>query len=292
MDAWKFRWGIGQWAAFFENQKLPVMLRSRQMMTALEEERGELLSPNELSDIVLLDPLLCVCLLRQAEREKSHRLDNETTTALAAIMQLGVDEFRSLLLSSPEIEEGNKCLLEVEARATLAAQIALRWARGRQDLNPEELAVATLLADIGELLICAFQPELARAAQEELISGRAHRSSQAQMQTCGFDFKQLTMRCAELWQLPSLVLQLLRGSESTRAQLTRIASNTARHILDDSDTNILAISADLAEAHKLMPGVSLEWLIDELVMLPEDVRTELLTRAGVAPGEVSSKAAS
>lgn len=292
MDAWKFRWGVGQWAAFFENQKLPVMLRSRQMMTALEEERGELLSPNELSDIVLLDPLLCVCLLRQAEREKSHRLDNETTTALAAIMQLGVDEFRSLLLSSPEIEEGNKCLLEVEARATLAAQIALRWARGRQDLNPEELAVATLLADIGELLICAFQPELARAAQEELISGRAHRSSQAQMQTCGFDFKQLTMRCAELWQLPSLVLQLLRGSESTRAQLTRIASNTARHILDDSDTNILAISADLAEAHKLIPGVSLEWLIDELVMLPEDVRTELLTRAGVAPGEVSSKAAS
>ena len=292
MDAWKFRWGIGQWAAFFENQKLPVMLRSRQMMTALEEERGELLSPNELSDIVLLDPLLCVCLLRQAEREKSHRLDNETTTALAAIMQLGVDEFRSLLLSSPEIEEGNKCLLEVEARATLAAQIALRWARGRQDLNPEELAVAALLADIGELLICAFQPELARAAQEELISGRAHRSSQAQMQTCGFDFKQLTMRCAELWQVPSLVLQLLRGSESTRAQLTRIASNTARHILDDSDTNILAISADLAEAHKLMPGVSLEWLIDELVMLPEDVRTELLTRAGVAPGEVSSKAAS
>jgi HD-like signal output (HDOD) protein len=291
LDAWKFRWGVGQWAAFFENQKLPVMLRSRQMMTALEEERGELLSPKELSDIVLGDPLLCVCLLRQAEREKSHRLDNETTTALAAIMQLGVDEFRSLLLSSPEIEEGNDCLREVEARATLAAQIALRWAAGRMDLNPEEIAVAALLVDIGELLICAFQPELARAAQEELISGRAHRSSQAQMQTCGFDFKQLTMRCAELWQLPSLVVQLLRGAESTRAQLTRIASNTARHILDGSATAILAITADLAEAHKLMPAVSLEWLIEELVMLPEDVRAELLARSCVTSGTESNKTA-
>jgi hypothetical protein len=153
------------------------------------------------------------------------------------------------------------------------------------DLNPEELAVAALLADIGELLICAFQPELARAAQEELISGRAHRSSQAQVQTLGFDFKQLTMRCAELWQLPSLVVQLLRGSESTRAQLTRISSNTARHILDDSNTALLAISADLADAHKLIPAVSLEWLIDQLVMLPADFRARLLVQTGATPGE-------
>lgn len=281
MDAWKFRWGVGQWAAFFENQKLPVMLRSRQMMTTLEETKGELLSPKELSDIVLLDPLLCVCLLRQAERNKSHRLNNETTTALAAIMQLGVDEFRSLLLSSPEIEAANSGLLEVEARATLAAKIALRWASGRMDLNPEELAVAALLVDVGELLICAFQPELARAAQEELVSGRARRSSQAQMQTCGFDFKQLTLRCAELWQLPSLVVQLLRGSDSARAQLTRIASNTARHILENSETSPLAIAADLAEAHKLMPTVTLEWLIDELVMLPAEMKPGLLAGAQV-----------
>ena len=103
MDSWKNRWGAGQWAAYFEHQALPVMLRSKLLMKQLEAAEGEMLSPKDLSDIVLQDPLLCLCLMREAERRKSHRLDHETTTALAAIMQLGVDEFRKLLLSSPEV---------------------------------------------------------------------------------------------------------------------------------------------------------------------------------------------
>lgn len=282
MDAWKSRWGVGQWAAYFENQALPVMARSKRLLTELEASKGELLSPNELTDIVLRDPLLCLCLLRQAEKNKSHRLDHETTTALAAIMQLGVDEFRSLLISSPEVEISNTGLLEVESRATTAAQIALRWAGGRMDLNPEEVAVAALLADAGELLLWVYEPELPQAAEEELLSGRAERSAQAQTQTCGFTFKQLTLRCAELWKLPSLVVQLLRGAETVRAQITRISSNAARHLLETSETSDLALAYDIAEAHKLMPSVSLQWLIDELEWVPEEEKPALLARAELA----------
>ena len=107
MDAWKARWGARQWAAYFEHQALPVMRRSKRLMALLDAAEGEWLAPRDLADIVLQDPLLCLCLLREAERRKSHRLDHETTTALAAILQLGVDEFRKLLLSSPEIDEDN-----------------------------------------------------------------------------------------------------------------------------------------------------------------------------------------
>ena len=153
MDFWKSRWGVGQWAAYFENQALPVLRRSKLLLAQLELAEGELLSPKDLSDIVLQDPLLCLCLLREAERRKSHRLDRETTTALAAIMQLGVEEFRKLLLSSPEIEDDNSGLLKVEARARASAQIAQVWAAGRMDLNPEEVAVAALLAGTGDLLL-------------------------------------------------------------------------------------------------------------------------------------------
>lgn len=251
------------------------MPRSKLMLTAFEESKGDLLAPRELSSIVLLDPLLCLRLLREAERTKSRRLANETTTALAAIMQLGIDEFRDLLLSSGEIEEANVGLLEAEARATVAAQVAQRWAAGRMDLNPEEVAVAALLADAGELLLWVYEPELPQAAKDELLSGRAKRSSQAQMQACGFDFKQLTMRCAELWKLPTLVLQLLRGVDSPRANLTRICSNTARHVVEASPTSTLALASDLLEVHKLMSGASLEWLVDGLVMLPADHKSEL-----------------
>lgn len=278
MDSWKARWGVGQWAAYFENQALPVMHRSKQLMTQLEAAEGDMLSPKDLSDIVLQDPLLCLCLLREAERRKSHRLDHETTTALAAILQVGVDGFRTLLLSSPEIEVSNKGLLKVEARARVASQIAQVWSTGRGDLNPEEVAVAALLAGTGDLLLWVYALEIPQKAEDELLSGRAQRSAQAQTQTCGFTFKQLTLQCAERWKLPALVIQLLRGSESLRAQLTRTCSNVARHVLDDSDTSTQALAHDLIEAARLIPNASIEWLIDGLVMLPEERHPELLAK--------------
>ncbi len=279
MDAWKKRWGVGAWAAFFETHELPVMHRSQMMLRAFEESKGELLAPAELSAIVLQDPLLCLRLLREAERTKTRRLVHETTTALAAIMQLGLDEFRNLLLSSTQIEEANVGLLEVEARATVAAQVALRWASGRKDTNPEEVAVAALLVDAGELLLWVYEPELPQAAKDELASGREKRSSQAQVAACGFDFKQLTMRCAELWKLPALVMQLLRGVDSPRANLTRICSNVARHIVESSATSNLALASDLVEAHDLMPGISIDWLADGLVMLPDGQKADLIVNA-------------
>jgi HD-like signal output (HDOD) protein len=276
MDAWKSRWGTGQWSAYFENQALPVMRRSKQLLLQSETDEGDTLSPRGLADIVLQDPLLCLCLLREAERRKSHRLDHETTTALAAVMQLGVDAFRELLLSSPEIEEANPGLLSVEVRVCAASKIAKTWANGRMDLNPEEVAVAALLAGSGDLLLWVYASEIPQKAEDELHSGRASRSAQAQTQACGFTFKQLTLQCAERWKLPALLIQLLRGSDSVRAQLTRTCSNAARHLLDESETSTLALACDLVEASRLIPGASLEWLVDGLSMLPENRRPELL----------------
>lgn len=279
MDSRKAQWGVSQWAAYFENQALPVMQRSKRLMAGLEEAEGEWLAPRDLADIVLQDPLLCLCLLREAEKRKSHRLDHETTTALAAIMQLGVDEFRKLLLASPEIDDKNAGLVKVETRARVASQIAQVWSAGRQDLNPEEVAVAALLAGTGDLLLWVYAAELPQKADEELVSGRAQRSAQAQMQSCRFTFKQLTLQCAERWKLPNLLLQLLRGAESVRAQMTRVCSNAARHVLDDSPTSIQALVSDLEEAQRLIPGVSIEWLVDGLNMLSDDRRADLLNAA-------------
>ena len=288
MDSWKSRWGVGQWAAYFENQALPVMRRSKLLMAQLDAAEGELLAPKELSDIVLQDPLLCLCLLREAERRKSHRLDHETTTALAAILQLGVDEFRTLLLSSPEIADDNEGLLQVESRARVASQIAQTWATGRSDLSPDEVALAALLGGVGDLLLWVYADEIPRKADTLLRSGHAQRSAQAQMQACGFTFKHLTLQCAERWKLPSLVIQLLRGSESMRAQLTRCCSNTARHVLDDSETSTLALASDLVDAAHLIPNANLEWLLEGLVMLPDDRRTGILATAHERLGALPS----
>ena len=72
------------------------------------------------------------------------------------ILQVGVDGFRTLLMSSPEIEVSNAGLLKVEARARVASKIAQIWSSGRGDLNPEEVAVAALLAGTGDLLLWVY----------------------------------------------------------------------------------------------------------------------------------------
>ncbi|MES2771799.1 MAG: HDOD domain-containing protein [Pseudomonadota bacterium] len=278
MDEFKKAWGVDQWAAYFARQELPVMSRSKQLLQEMEELEGDLLSPKELATLVIADPLLCLRLLRQAERGKSTRLGNETTTALAAILQLGINGFRRLLLSSPEVDEQNTGLLAVEARARIAGQVSLHWATGRMDMHPEELAVAALIADTGELLMWVYAPQIAQAAQAAVHSGQAQRSSQAQRQVCGFTFKELTLRCAELWAMPSLVLQLLHGADSARAQLARVGSNAARHILDTSPTALLALAFDVAEAKNLVPAVSVEWLVAELPMLSDAQKEDLIVQ--------------
>ena len=167
----------------------------------------------------------------------------------------------------------------VEARSSLASRVALRWASGRSDMSPVEVALAALLSDTGELLLWLYAPELGQAALDELHSGRAKRSSQAQSQACGFDFKQLTIRCAEIWNLPTLLLKLLRGAETERAMLTRTCTNFARHLMNTDESSDQALASDLVDAHKLVPGVTLEWLLEDIGEIGESRKLQLIERA-------------
>ncbi|MBK7766400.1 MAG: hypothetical protein IPI44_09950 [Sulfuritalea sp.] len=63
------------------------------------------------------------------------------------------------------------------------------------------------------------------------------------------------------------------------ALLARICSNTARHAVGSSASSNLALAIDLLEVSKLMPAVSLEWLIQGMVMLPAERKAELIAKA-------------
>ena len=273
----QMRWGVDQWAAYLSAQELPCMPRSKFMLAALEQVQGEFLSARELADIASADPFLCLRLLREAEKRRTQRLGHETTTTLAAVMQLGVDGFRKLLLSSPETDETNLGLAACEARAHLAAQLAQQWGAARSDISPEEVALATLLSEMGELLLWAFAPELPLAVVEALESGRAERSARAQDDICGFVFKQLTLKCTMIWNLPLLLQQLIRGVDNPRANLSRICADTARHLAAGPDNP--ALPSDLAAAKKLIPAASLEWLAERMAGLDDARRGAVIAAA-------------
>jgi len=270
-------WRVDQWAAYLTAQDLPVMARSKAALAALEANDEQTLSIRELADLANGDPFLCLCLLREAESRRSNRLGHETTTPLAAAMQIGMTGFRALLLSSPETDESLHGLATCEARATAAAKLAAGWSTARADISPDELVMAALLSEMGELMLWHFAPELPQAALDALTSGAAQRSVEAQELRCGFKFKDLTLKCAEIWHLPQIIVQLIRGTDSTRANIARICIDTARHLAANPDNP--ALPDDLADAKMLIPGASLGWLASWLTGAPEEARPELLAKA-------------
>jgi HD-like signal output (HDOD) protein len=284
MNVWRSRWGVNQWAAYFDTRQIPVMASSRHRMLRLEATKRELLSPRELAEVVADDPLLCLKYLREAERTRSHRLENEITTVLAAVLHLGVDTCRRLLLSGDVIDHGQPGLLDAVTRSATAARLAARWAEAGMVINPDELAMAALLAESGELLLWAHEPDLAQAAHDELAAGLAKSGLQAQMQTCKFEFRQLTGRCAEVWNLPTFLRLIVRGAESRRAQFVRLCTSVARQLAcEPGDT--AALAHDIVRVVELVPSLSLDGMVEGLSELSIERRIELLDFAKALQAE-------
>lgn len=278
LNEYQQHWGVDQWAAFLSTHELPCMPRSKTQLFELESALGDQLSARELADIAGSDPFLCLRLLREAENHRVQRLGHETTTPLAAVMQIGADNFHELMRSCPATNESNIGLAECEARCHLASRLALRWGTARADISPDEIALAALLSEMGELLLWSFAPELPLAALEELHSGRALRSIQAQIDVCGFRFKDLTLKCAAIWHLPSLLSQLIRGIDNTRANLSRLCIDTARH-LSAGGPDDPALPSDIVEAKHIIPNASLEWLTGHLPGIDEEAAASIALKA-------------
>jgi hypothetical protein len=277
LTEYQHHWGVDQWAAYLTAQELPSMARSKMMLRALEETKGDALSAKELAGLASSDPFLCLRLLREAEKRRSRRLGHDTTTPLATVLQLGLTAFRELLLTSPETDATSLGLAACEARAVLASQLAIIWVSARADIAPDEIAMATLLAEAGELLLWSFAPELPQAALDALTDGRASRSLQAQEAACGFRFRDLTLKCAAIWELPPLLSQLIHGVDNVRANISRLCVDTARHLATGPDDP--ALPTDLAEAKRLIPQASMQWLASNLIGLDDEQQAAALAKA-------------
>ena len=101
LTSFQKHWGVEQWMAFLRNKELPVMPHSRVNLAAIIEAEGDRLAPRELVSIVYGDPFLALKLLRRAEGRRSQVLGQETTTALASILQAGVSDLKRTVNDGP-----------------------------------------------------------------------------------------------------------------------------------------------------------------------------------------------
>lgn len=221
MDSWKARWGVSQWAAYFEHQALPVMRRSKQLMLQLDavEARCSLPRRFRISFCKILCSVCASCARRSAgsriawgEKRRRHWLPS---------CNWGWMSFENYYLQVPKSMNKTQGCYVWNPRAHVAAQLALAWSTGRGDLNPEEVAVASLLGGIGDLLLWVYAPDIPQKAEDGAFRAGCAKCSGANASLRLYVQGTDVAVCRAL-EVAGLVIQLLRGSESIRADDTNL----------------------------------------------------------------------
>jgi HD-like signal output (HDOD) protein len=275
MHPYQWQWGINQWVEYLKDKETPVLPRTRAILEAIEaggEAARDALSARDLTNIVYGDPYLALKLLRRAEERRSRQLGHDTTTPLAAVLQTGYDELCAIVADSPVMPAVLPGCETCEFRSVLAAAIARSWARRRADVSPDELAMSALLVDTGELLLWHFAPEM--TAKETKVRDWNERYSALAPRPSAMDFtlRQLSMVLAQAWALPNLIVMLIKGTDTPRANIPRLAADAAKLITNDPEPP--ALLAVLRELQPLVPAASLAELAEPLP-LPADRLTKL-----------------
>ncbi|MFZ2268996.1 MAG: HDOD domain-containing protein [Azonexus sp.] len=287
MQAHQYQWGIKQWVEYLKDKETPVLETTRAAIAALREAgetASEQLSALTMTNLVYADPYLALKLLRRAEERRSRQLGRDTTTPLAAILQTGFDELHEIIESSPASENPLAGCQACEQRAVLASRIARAWANRRADVSPDEVAMAALLAEIGELLLWHFASEMTDKETRVRDWNARFSALMPRPSEIEFTFRQLSMALAQAWDLPNLVVLLIKGTDTPRANIARLAAEIAKVVIDEPEP--AALLTILQQAGPVIPGASLAQLAEALP-LPEAARNGL-AEALAATGNVST----
>lgn len=237
-----------QWVARLSGQPLPV-LRSTVLAIHAFARDPDSVSAQQVSEVVLRDPLLTLKLLRYLQQHRRASQDTDVTTIAHALMMMGLERFFRDFCGQTALEDllsphasALDGALHVVSRARHAALCAREWARIRHDIEVDEVMVAALLHDLAELLIWCFEPEIMLKIKCLQESGAAVRSVSAQRAVLGFALLDLQLALADAWQMPRLLHDLMDDHHAGKPRVRNVvlAVQVARHCASAWDGPALA----------------------------------------------------
>ncbi|STQ91248.1 HDOD domain-containing protein [Iodobacter fluviatilis] len=146
------------WLAYWARRGLPVLQSSReQLLLALR--RADRVSPSDLADIVLKDPLLTAQALRYINQRQKSSLAADITTINGIVMLMGVAPFIEHFTRLPVLEDVlqghprtiariHKCIADTR----FTAKMAREFAGERYDAHLDEIFISALLSRMPEML--------------------------------------------------------------------------------------------------------------------------------------------
>jgi HD-like signal output (HDOD) protein len=263
------------WLLFFSGADLPVLRHTARKLDEMREKIDRV-NGRDVANVVLQDPLMTVKVLSYIQPFAGKSLRSEITTIASAVMMVGVEPFfekfkdlitvEQMLKTEPQAMLGT---LQLIRRVQRAAHYAREWAMWRQDINVEEVTIATLLHDLTEVLLWCFAPKLAIDIRDLQKNDRSLRSTVAQEQVLGIQLIDLQLALCRAWHLPQLLSNLMDPAQANQPRIRNVllATDLARH--SANGWNDAALPDDFIALEKLL-HLNRDSLIERLKLTEEE----------------------
>jgi len=228
---------LNNWVRLLSSSELPVLKQTARDLETLKAD-DKRLNAHAVAQVIARDPMMTVKLLRYLQSHKHRAQTTEVMQIEQALLMLGLEPFFNKVSAHPLVEEmlkGNIValppVLRVVHRSHRASEYGVDWAVRLRDLHYEEVRIAALLHDIGEILMWCFAPLLMLEIRDKQNNDKTLRSQVVQEEVLGFTLLELQKELATQWQLPTLLHDLMDDSRTNlpRVRNVVLAVNLARH---------------------------------------------------------------
>lgn len=219
--------GKNPWLEKLGPSEVPVFRRTVRLLAELAQQ-GESAKSNDIAAAVLLDPLMTLRILHDANAQSSKRLGSEIATVEHALMRIGVNSFFEKYKNLQTVEDR----LSGQPKALQAAYEQLQrsfhgswqardFAVLHLDTRAEEVQIAALLAGASELLLCLAAPQ---AAIKLRRLRRKQKAVKAEIEVLGDSLESLQQAVLAAWRVPEELREMLGPAQQLRPRQIMLRS--------------------------------------------------------------------
>lgn len=207
---------LEDWADSLRVEEMPIFSNTAQRIYAALDDKQK--GAMELATIILQDPNLTAKLLKLSNSPYYNPSRQKISTVTRAIVILGIHLIRELTLACSFFESilspTNKERANIEiAKAIHSAVQARELAIALHDPSPEEVFVAALLHNIGQVAFwCSNNKQTAKL--QTLIIASKQKGIAAEREVLGFSLKELGKKLSKAWRLAGLINEAIIHPES------------------------------------------------------------------------------
>lgn len=212
------------WVELLGEQGMPAFAQTVKEISGMAGDRES--SASELSRVILQDAAMTGKLLKVANSPMYNMTGKGISTISRAVVMLGFDVVRNLCYSIKMVESiaagaQREHLAKDMARSFHAAVQAQSFAARRHDESPEEVFIATLLRNLGQMAFWSHSSQAVDEIHQSLSDG--HPDINALMKVrYDFDMNDLSIGLSRQWQIGGLLQKTLEGSANDDPRISNV----------------------------------------------------------------------